>query len=94
MSTSLPACVAISPDVLFQELKDEAVLLNLDTERYYSLDDVGTRMWQLLAEHSNVAAVVGQLLGEYDVDEATLRQDLANLIAQLAEEELITMYQI
>ena len=62
MSTSLPARVAIPPDVLFQELEGECVLLNLDTGRYYSLDDVGTRMRQLLAEHGNVATMAEQLL--------------------------------
>ena len=91
MSTSLSARVAIPPDVLFQELEGACVLLNLDTERYYSLDDVGTRMWQVMAEHNDVATVVEQLLDEYDVHEATLRHDLANLIAELTEEGLITV---
>ena len=87
----LPAQVAIPPDVLFQELEGEAVLLNLETEHYYGLDDVGTRMWQLLAEHGDVATVVEQLIEFYDVDEANLRHDLAHLIAELAEEGLITV---
>jgi hypothetical protein len=91
MSTSLPTRVAIPPAVLFQELEGECVLLNLDTERYYSLDDVGTRMWQLLAEHGDVATVVEQLLAEYDVDEATLRQDLVDLIGKLSEAGLVTI---
>jgi hypothetical protein len=69
-------------------------LLNLETERYYSLDDVATRMWQLLAEHGDVGTVVEQLLAEYDADKATLHRDLANLIAELAEEGLIAVNQI
>ncbi len=87
----LPAQVAIPPDVLFQELEGEAVLLNLDTEHYYGLDEVGTRMWQLLAEHGDVATVAEQVLAEYDVDEATLHRDLADLIAELTDEGLLTV---
>jgi hypothetical protein len=83
----------MSPNVLFQDLGDESVLLSLDNDRYYGLDDVGTRMWQLLAEHSDVATVISHLLGEYagQVDEATLRRDLGELIAKLAEAGLLTI---
>ena len=45
----------------------------------------------MLAEHGDVATVMKQLLAEYDVDEATLHRDLANLIAELIEEGLLTV---
>jgi len=89
--TRLPPYITLSPDVLFQELEGEAVLLNLANEHYYGLDDVGTRIWQLLDEHGGeTELVVGQMLAEYHVDEALLRTDIANLIAGLAEASLIT----
>ena len=91
MTAPLPKRVVIPPDVLSRELDNEGVLLNLETERYYTLDDVGMRMWQLLAERGDVETVVAQLLDEYDVDEATLRRDLADLIARLVEAELVTV---
>ena len=87
--TTLPTLVKMSPGVLFQELDDEAILLNLQNEHYYSLKESGVRMWRLLTEHGDVATVVEQLLEEYDVDEATLHRDLAKLIDWLAERGLI-----
>jgi hypothetical protein len=83
--------VEISPEALFQELEGEAVLLNLQSERYYGLDDVGTRMWQLLAENGDVGAALTQLLREYDVDAAQLESDLAALIGRLAEAGLLSV---
>lgn len=83
--------VTISSDVLFQELEGEAVLLNLANEHYYGLDDIGTRIWQLLQEEHNVESVVAQMLAEYDVSEALLRQDIANLIEELTQAELVTV---
>ena len=91
MNSTLPTQVEISPEALFQELEGETVLLNLQSERYYGLDDVGTRMWQLLAENGNVAAAFAQLLKEYDVDAARLEADLAVLIGRLAEAGLLTI---
>lgn len=83
--------VTISSDVLFQELEGEAVLLNLANEHYYGLDDIGTRIWQLLQEEHNVESVVAQMLAEYDASEALLRQDIANLIEELTQAELVTV---
>ena len=79
----------ISPDVLFRELEGESVLLNLATEQYYVLDDVGTRMWQLLAQHQEVDAVIPLLMEEYDVSEDRVRGDLSSLIAGLAAAGLV-----
>ena len=45
----------------------------------YVLDDIGTRIWQLLVEHGDVATVVEGLLAEYDVGEAVLNRDLTDL---------------
>lgn len=88
--TVLPATVTACEHVVFQKLEDDAVLLNLETERYFELDDVGTRMWQLLTESDDTEHVLAQLLREYEVDESTLRDDLATLIEQLSKSGLIT----
>jgi hypothetical protein len=91
MSNSLPKRVIISPEVLFRELDGEAVLLDLNTERYYGLDDVGTRIWQLLSEQGDVAAARDLMLAEYQVDSETLSQDMADLLGRLAEAGLVTL---
>ena len=69
--------------MLFQEVEGETVLLDQREERYFVLDDVGTRVWQLLTEHRDEDAVVARMLAEFEVDEARLRADIAELMAQL-----------
>lgn len=89
MTHYLPQRVTLSPEVLFRELDGEAVMLDLETERYYGLDEVGTRIWQLFAEHQDTETVVAQMLAEYEVEEEQLRQDLAALLGELAEAGLV-----
>jgi len=81
--------VEIPPEVLFQEVGGETVLLDLESEQYFGLDAVGTRVWTLLNEGATPAAVVDTLLAEYEVERATLEVDVAELLRKLAEAGLI-----
>jgi hypothetical protein len=75
--------------VMLRKLDDESVLLNLDSGRYYGLDEVGTRLYELLTSSPCLETAVRHALDEYDVDEATLRADTATLLTRLVEEGLI-----
>ena len=81
--------VKISPDVLAQEVSDETVLLDLRSENYFGLDDVGTRFWQLLQDDNELETVFDVLLQEYDVDPEQLQSDLDNLLSELERTGLI-----
>ena len=75
--------------VMFRELDGEAVLLNLQNEMYYGLDETGTRMWQLLTTADSVQAAMDILLEEYDVNPETLEQDLVQMITELKSHGLL-----
>ena len=83
--------VEISTDVLSQEVDGETVLLDLNSEAYFGLDQVGTRIWQLLQEVGELPAVYDIMLDEYDVDGEKLKEDLDALITDLDEAGLISV---
>lgn len=80
----------VTDNVVFRSLADESVLLNLDTGTYFGLDAVGTRLWNLVAEHSSTALAIDTLLAEYDVDAPRLQNDVTALIDQLLAKRLLT----
>jgi Coenzyme PQQ synthesis protein D (PqqD) len=80
----------IAPDVMIQEVGGESVLLDLKTERYLGLNEVGTRMWQALSESDSIRAAYDTLQAEYDVTPQQLEQDLRDLLDRLLENALIT----
>lgn len=88
---SLQQKVTISSEVLSQEVDGETVLLDLESESYFGLDEVGTRIWQLLNEGSNLQTVFDILLGEYDVDEKQLEKDIQDHVARLVEAGLVSL---
>jgi hypothetical protein len=65
------------------------VILSLQSDGYYSLDDVGTRMWNVVTTTPSIAAARDALLEEYDVDPARLEQELIELVERLAAEGLV-----
>ncbi len=79
------------PSVMFRELDGESVLLNLDSERYYGLDPVGTRMWETLVASATVQAGFDRLLDEFEVEPDLLRSDVEALLGELAEHGLIVL---
>lgn len=81
--------VKISLDVLSQEVGGETVLLDLKSEGYFGLDEVGTRIWQLLQEKGETDYVFQKLLEEYDVNEAQLQKDIEDLVGKLVETGLV-----
>lgn len=91
MKASSVITVTMSPDVLYQELEGEAVLLSLTNEQYYGMNDVGRHMWTLLRDHGDVDTVITQLQSQYDADAATLRRDLLKLIEEWQAEGLVTV---
>ena len=79
--------------VMVRFLDNESVFLNLDTERYFGLDQTGTRMWQVITSSSNIEAAFQQLLSEFEVDPDTLRSDLVGLLEKLLDNNLLQMVQ-
>ena len=89
MKLTLAHCAEPSTEVLFQEVGGEAVLLNLASERYFGLDPIGTRIWNLLGTDTRLQHAHAALCADYDVDPARLETDLLTLVGQLAEAGLI-----
>ena len=76
-------------DVLISEVGGESVLLNLKSERYFGLDEIGTRMWKALTTSDSIQMAYESLLAEYDVEDDRLRQDMDELIEKLVEQGLM-----
>jgi hypothetical protein len=86
---SLSSRVRISEHTLVQELSGEAVLLELSRGVYFGLDEIGTRIWQLLADGRSLGETVAALVDEYDVSAEQGAEDLLALVRELEERRLI-----
>jgi hypothetical protein len=81
--------LSVGEHTLYEEIDGEAVLLNLDSGKYYGLDEVGSRMWTLLTQHHAMEPAYRALLEEYDVAPERLQQDLLTLVENLVAHGLL-----
>lgn len=84
--------IKANPSVVFTDLEDgSAVLLDLDSKFYYSLNETGCFMWQVFEGQGDIPIkdLVSRMVVEYDVTEEDARRDIEEFIGDLAKEGLI-----
>lgn len=83
MSVGLHSSVAHSETIVFTELDDTVVMMDLEEGQYYELDPVGARIWALIEPGLRVAEVCEALAAEYDGDPGTCRDDVLAFLEEL-----------
>jgi hypothetical protein len=88
MTINLDTRINIPETVYTQDVGQETILLDTHGGRYFSLDPIGTRMWQLIREHGVLRSVYEIILMEYDVTPERLETDLLALAAKMIDKGL------
>ena len=86
---NLSTTVQASDDVVVSQLDDEIVMMSIEKGAYYGLDEIGSRVWELLAAPRTVSEICDTLVQEYDVARAQCEQDMQEWFTELAGEDLI-----
>ena len=89
MKLSPASVVVVSKDQMASDVGGETVILGLTAGRYYGLDAVGARVWQLLQTPSPVAAVRDAIVTEYEVEPERCEADLLALLQKMVDAGLV-----
>ncbi len=84
--------ITTSKNQTFTVLDNETVIVNLAAGTYYSLDAIGTRVWDLIQKPSSIADIYAALVQEYQVEESQCRDDVYALLDTLAAEGLLEVH--
>jgi hypothetical protein len=71
------------------DLGGELAILNLETGVYFGLNEIGARIWSLLAEARTLREIRDVILDEYAVEESCCQRDLIKLMADLDRHQLV-----
>lgn len=77
--------------VMMQSVDDETLLFDSATELFFSLNDTGAMMWEVMADHNDLANVHSELVEAFDVDPSVIENDLIAFAGLLAEQGLLVV---
>lgn len=83
--------IKLSDDIFIQEIDDEVILLDTTTQEYFSLNEVGKNIIDLISENLTKDEIVEELSNIYEVDKIQIEKDLTNFAKALEEKGLITI---
>lgn len=89
MTLSCESIVVVSKDQMASDIAGETVILGLTAGRYYGLDAVGARVWQLIQTPMTVSDVIRTIVSEYQVDPEQCEADLLKLLRQTVDAGLV-----
>ena len=73
------------------DLDGEKVMMNLDKGKYFMMNEVGSRIWEIISEPINVKEIISTLRNEYEVDEETCKDTVIEFLGRLDNADLISI---
>jgi len=81
--------ITLNPDVMCQRIGERMVLLSLDSNVIFELNDTGARVWELLQAGAGEDEILDRLVDEFAAARGELRRDLDDLLTVLRSQGLI-----
>ena len=88
-SINLKSSILQNKEIPTALIDNELGLMNVDKGKYYSLDEIGIEIWNLIENSIKVDDVVDKLLKEYDIERKQCENDVLELINELFKQDLI-----
>ncbi|WAH57642.1 PqqD family peptide modification chaperone [Pseudomonas silvicola] len=70
---------------------DELLMMSVERGRYFNLNEVGARIWELLATPTSVQSLVQSLVAEYEVAPAVASQEVQAFLLALQQRGLVSV---
>src|SRR5262249_14290844 len=79
-----------SEEQIAAAVDDEIIILSVERGSYFGLDDIGSDIWERLANPIRIDALCDALAAEYDADRAIIERDVLALLGKLVDAGLVS----
>ncbi|HMK67635.1 MAG TPA: PqqD family peptide modification chaperone [Stellaceae bacterium] len=79
-----------SEEQIAAAVDDEIIILSVERGSYFGLDDIGSDIWERLANPIRVDALCDALAAEYDANRAVIERDVLALLGKLVDAGLVS----
>ena len=88
---NLNTVVSHRTDIDTTDLNGDIVMMDLEKGKYFSLNGVGSRIWNLVEEPVKVSNVVDSLLEEYDIGRDECEEQVLQFLGKLEREQILVI---
>ena len=81
--------VAQIEELVSSDPDGETVMMSIKNGKYYGMDAIGSRIWELIKQPRSVSELCGILLTEFNVDRERCEKDVLVFLNKLAEDNLV-----
>lgn len=81
--------IQLNQNLLYSKVGDEIVLLTVESGKYFKVDSVGSRIWEVIKEPISINSLCKQLMEEYDVSLEQCKEDVMPFLERLQNDNLI-----
>lgn len=78
-----------NPDIDATDLDGEVVMMNMEKGQYFMMNEVGSRIWEIIEEPVKVTSVIDTLLGEFEVNKEECEETVIDFLNKLSYADLI-----
>ena len=76
-------------EIVDSDIDGETVMMSIENGEYYGLDDIGSRIWELIECPVKVSDLIDTLLERFDVDRETCEIDVLKFLNELNEDRIL-----
>jgi hypothetical protein len=85
------AVIRRHPDLVFSKVDDEVVMMSIKNGEYYGLDNIGSRVWEIIEKPVTFKELIDLLRYEFEIDDKKCRSDVIEFIEALINKELVVI---
>jgi hypothetical protein len=90
MAITLDSTLSRNNDILYASVHtDEAVMLNIAAAKYYGLNSVGARVWELLEHPMTLTQLCAQICEEFEVDMQTCQAEVQKFANEIVDNGIV-----
>jgi hypothetical protein len=86
---TLQTLIQRNPEMVTSNIDGEIVMMSIENGEYYGLDEIGSRIWELLENPISADQLISCLLTEFEVEEVTCKTDTLDFLNDMFEKKLV-----
>jgi len=88
---SLEKYIVRDSEAVWRKLDDEVFIIDQAGEKVFALNKTAAFIWELAGDNMSISEIVKQICTRFEIDEATARTDISELVGEMLEKRIISL---